>query len=258
VRIFFPIYIISFILVGKLHSQVVDSTNGNSDSIFALNKGINYINGNIVSKDGFAVYPLLLFLKTQKASPIELNINMIYGYADSISYNLVKPLVAFGSVDSSDTYPIERLDEHDYLTKLMYYCFNYPKIDNIDKIKYYIKKVYKLGNYEATHCYLSLLILRKRSNTHTLHPSLSYYFEYVKKATLKLANAQSTAVDLKIESIAILSEDNIGLIDRTSIEYLLGSQNADGSWCNKAGQGEQNKMHTTVLAVWALTNWFNK
>ncbi len=79
--------------------------------------------------------------------------------------------------------------------------------------------------------------------------------DYSRKETISLAKSKTTTTDLRIEAIAMLTEENIGLISSNDIDFILSSQNDDGSWCNATTEGEQNKMHSTVLALWALSNW---
>lgn len=229
-----------------------------TDSIkVALKNGIGYINSNIESKDGFFLYPIIGLLKSQKNVPINLDAKVVYSFADSLLYKKIKPLVAISTPDSARAYPLEDIDSSDYITRLMYYCFNYPTVNNIKQIKYYTLKLYKIGGYESTHTYLSLFLLVKRNNGRKLKRIFNKYIKYTRLITRCLANSETTSTDLKIEAIAFLSEENCNLINSKQIDFILSKQLNDGSWCNLPLEGEQNKMHTTTLAVWALTNWID-
>ncbi len=234
------------------------SNNAGSDTSLQVKKAVGFINKNVNSPAGFFMYPLLLFLKNEKNVPLKFCADSVYKYADAALFKIVKPLIALGAPDSAKAYPISQIDTDDYLTRLMYYSFNYPKVYNLKSIAYYANKLYKLGGYESTHTYFSLFILINRNRALKPGTRLKYMLDYSRKETISLTKSKNTATDLRIEAIAMLSEEDIGFISSDDIDFILSSQNDDGSWCNTVAEGEQNKMHSTVLALWALTNWLNK
>lgn len=241
-----------------LNSLTGYSSNAFCDTSLQVKKAVDFINKNVNTADGFFVYPILLLLKNEKKLPLDFNADSLYKHANPTLLKIVKPLIAVGSPDSAKAYPVNQIDKDDYLTLLMYYSFNYSIVKDVKSINYYANKLYKLGGYESTHTYFSLFVLFKRN--HTLKPDfkLKYILDSSRKKTIALAKSKATTTDLRIEAIAMLSEEDIGFINSDDIYFILNSQNDDGSWCNAPTEGEQNKMHTTVLALWALVNWINK
>ncbi len=221
----------------------------------SIDKGVSYINSKVDSTNSFLVYPFLLFLKYEKGLELDFDIKKIYSLTNETEYNLIKPLIAFSSRDSARLYNIEKIDSTNYLTCLMYYCFNYPVVKNLSKIDFYSRQLYDKDNYDVTHCYMALSFLTKRNNSNQLKQKFVYYLDKSRSKTLQLANSDSTLLDLKIEAIAMLSEENIGYISSNHVNYILDNQSTNGYWANSPNDTVEDKLHSTVLALWALSNW---
>jgi hypothetical protein len=223
----------------------------------SIDKGVSYINSKVDSTNSFLVYPFLLFLKYEKGLKLDFDINNIYSLTNETEYNLIKPLIAFSSRDSARHYNVEKIDSTNYLTCLMYYCFNYPVVKNLSKIDFYSRQLYNKENYDVTHCYMALSFLIKRNNSSQLKQKFGYYLNTSRSKTLQLANSHATLLDLKIEAVAMLSEENLRYVSSSHINYILDNQNSEGYWANNPNDTTEDKFHSTVLALWALTNWLS-
>lgn len=224
----------------------------------SIDKGVAYINSKVQSTNSFLVYPFFLFLKYEKGLKLDFDIKTIYSLTNETEYNLIKPLIAFSSKDSARQYDVEKIDSTNYLTCLMYYCFNYPVVKNLGKIEFYARQLYDKDNYDVTHCYMALSFLIKRNNVKQLRQKVARYLDTSRNKTIELANSEATLLDLKIEAIAMLSEDNVRYISASHINYILSNQSNDGYWANNPTDTDEDKLHSTVLALWALANWLAK
>jgi len=119
-----------------------------------------------------------------------------------------------------------------------------------------IAKIFASKNsagYELTHGFLAMQFIRE--NNCITSPTLLERMEYLAKQIVK-EQSQSSFSDLFAERVAFLQNSNYNhLVKDAWIQTIVSNQLPSGAWKDPNYFEKVDNPHTTVLAVWALSNY---
>lgn len=129
----------------------------------------------------------------------------------------------------------------------------------LDK-KYYNKLFLKLGKqtrdkYGMTHLYYGLKMIEKH-NKSFLTPKSIHLANKIERKYLPLYLVENENMDIRLETLAFLTEFKNPLLFMKDLEFVLNLQNNEGGFSYYYG-GDYSNLHTSVLALWYLLNLRN-
>jgi hypothetical protein len=102
--------------------------------------------------------------------------------------------------------------------------------------------------YDITHTYFSIMHIYNTYNG-TLFRDKKLEKALIKKME-NIINSENNSIDIKLEAITFLGLFNNIKYINTNLDFILNSQQLDGSW--KFEESKDAILHTTLFGLWSL------
>lgn len=216
-----------------------------------ISKAVNYFQNEVNSKN---ILPVFIPVIAPISDYYKLQIDWENGYyMQEDDYDYVRVFSPFYNRPSTlKREDIEKI-EFGEIDKLLIYAIYDNIYFNKSSSKKLINNLIAEGNYELTHAYIAILLLKNR-----IKPSKIDWSKQENACIEKMSEMAmdpALPLDLRIECIAFLAY-GAEMYKTEWFEFVLNTQNEFGFWgdIEKQYRGSLNN-HTTILALWALLEY---
>jgi hypothetical protein len=217
-------------------------------------KAINYLEKEFQKEHSY-LYVFGEFLNNTYDSKIQLN-KTVYDslLTDPLIYSLNSMNTSKLDLKIDDKIDTFILSRDDTLSALVIGSLNYQAIKKKTYFNHVLQKACNnIAAYSLTHCYFALKNIEKSSD---IVPN--YFQTLIPKIKENIVNeivlCENENLDVWIEAICFLSFFDPTFDERIFIKKVIDLQQKDGGWKGYSNS-EVSNIHSTVLALWLLSNY---